>query len=105
ILYGDYSLIRKGFEKSNLLVGERAHFRSNNRNGSHGNSLTQQRHRKHSPRASELLEGFSVRIVRELDGNIMDMNSLSLDHGSANRPSALKRYFRRRQWDRPVNRR
>src|SRR4029077_12470599 len=35
----------------------------------------------------------------------MDMNSLPLDHGSANRHSAIDRYFRGRDGDRTVNRR
>src|SRR5262249_39672561 len=56
VLNGDYRLIGKGFQKRDLLLGERSHLDSPNQNNTQRNPLTEQRCRKHGSISESLLK-------------------------------------------------
>ena len=55
VLDGDYCLVCKGFEKTDLFVGKRSNFRASNKDPADGNALAQQRRCKNGTSADAFL--------------------------------------------------
>jgi hypothetical protein len=75
IFDGDDGLVGKGFEKIDLLIGERTDFGPANADATNCNSFSQQWGIKHCASAGHLLRDSRLWIFRlNFSGNIMDVN-------------------------------
>ena len=92
VLDGDHGLVGEGFEKSDLLVGERSDFRAAHQDRSNRNTFPQQRRNKNSPGSLGLLQRLGVRKLGvNLRQDIGDVNGLSVDYGPACWPLAVNK--------------
>ena len=88
VLDRDHRLVGKGFEESDLLIGERANIGPTNVNHSNGDTLTHQWDRKAGTRACGLPKSFGFRELSiNFCCNIFDVNRLAVNNGSADNRS------------------
>ena len=84
VLNGDHGLIGESFEEGNLLVGKRANLGATNPYAPDGHTFSQQRSIKYGSSTSNLLRDSTIRIFSvDLRFDIMDVNCLAVDDGSA----------------------
>jgi len=82
VLDGDHRLVCEGLEESDLLIRERSHLRSADKNRPDWNALAQQWRGKQGANTPLYSSGAGIRKVVAGCGEVMDVNGLPVDHGS-----------------------
>ena len=101
----DDCLIRESFKKSNLFVRKRSNFGPAKLNGADRDSFAKQWHNKSSAGAGDPLTGFGFRVLAiEQRQNVINVNRLALDNGSAGGCASTERPAALRHWHRSVRR-
>jgi len=102
VLDGDDGLVGEGFKQLDLSVRERADLNAANCYSPNWITFTQQRRCKHGPLPEALLESLADReLVVRLSREIMDVDRLPVDNGSASYRAAVARQTLVHPWEWP----
>src|SRR5262245_50775147 len=83
---GDHRLVGEGLEEGDLLIRERANFRTSDVYNADRNTFPKQRSGQYRSSTAGLLSRLRYgKFAVQLEGEILDMNGLLVDHRSAGR--------------------